>query len=127
LRDLKTPRWRVWGMQAEANAMLGNWDALDLVLARFRDQPQADRVPRLAGQLDRARGIAGDEFALQRAIDRFREVGCDFELARCLEVAGASAEARRIYERLGADAPLCRLGAGGGSNARRRPGREAIS
>jgi len=65
--------------------------------------------------LDHARekhgyGIAGDEAALDRATKAFGQLGCRFERARCLEIAGDVAAAREEYERLGAIPALERAG-----------------
>jgi hypothetical protein len=62
------------------------------------------------GQLDRVRGIAGDEQALERATALFAQLGCRFEHARCLELAGDVAAARTEYQRLGAMPALTRIG-----------------
>jgi class 3 adenylate cyclase/tetratricopeptide (TPR) repeat protein len=109
IAGLKGPRWRIWAIEAEANALLERWDELDEVLGRLRDVPQLERLPRVAAQLDRARAIAGDEFALRRATEMFRSLGCRFEHARCLEIAGQGEQARRVYEELGAEPALCRV------------------
>jgi hypothetical protein len=109
VRNLKGNRWRAWAIEAEAHAMLGDLDALDRVLTRVRDEPQLERVPRVAAQFERARGIAGDEFALRSAARTFEELGCRFERARCLELLGQDEDARLVYEQFGAEPALCRV------------------
>lgn len=109
IRSIKGNRWRAAAIEAEALAMLGDLDGLDRVLARVRDEPQLERVPRVAAQFDRARGIAGDEFALERAAERFGELGCRFERARCMELLGREDKARAVYEQFGAEPALCRV------------------
>ena len=109
VRGLKGNRWRAWAIEAEAHAMLGDLDGLDRVLTRVRDEPQLERVPRVAAQFDRARGIAGDEFALRSAAAIFERLGCRFERARCLELLGRDEEARLVYEQFGAEPALCRV------------------
>src|SRR6185503_4939102 len=107
-RDLRGPRLRIWAIRAEAYAMLAAWDELDGVLARVSEIPAAGDLPRVAAQIDRARGIAGDDIALHRAIEEFGRLGCRFEQARCLELAGRFDKARRAYEELGAQPSLVR-------------------
>jgi hypothetical protein len=96
-------------VRAEALAMLERWDELDHVLAQAAALPAVAECPRSAAQVDRARGIAGDEIALQRAAAAFERLGCAFEHARCLELQGHEGRARRAYERLGAVPSLERL------------------
>jgi class 3 adenylate cyclase/tetratricopeptide (TPR) repeat protein len=93
----------VLGITAEAQAMLGRWDDLDRTLARLDAMDGIRALPRLVAQIDRTRGIAGDELALARAEEGFRKLGCRFEQARCLELMGQVDKARRTYERLGAE------------------------
>ncbi|HVG89740.1 MAG: adenylate/guanylate cyclase domain-containing protein [Gaiellales bacterium] len=107
-RDLRGPRLRIWAIRAEAYAMLAAWDELDGVLARVSEIPAAGDLPRVMAQIDRARGIAGDDIALHRAIEEFGRLGCRFEQARCLELAGRFDKARRAYEELGAQPSLVR-------------------
>jgi len=107
-RDLRGPRLRIWAIRAEAYAMLAAWDELDGVLARVSEIPAAGDLPRVTAQIDRARGIAGDDIALHRAIEEFGRLGCRFEQARCLELAGRFDKARRAYEELGAQPSLVR-------------------
>jgi hypothetical protein len=90
--------------------MLGRWDELDAALARVEAAPGVAELPRVMAQLDRVRGIAGDEVALRRATDEFGRLGCHFERARCLELAGDLNGARRVYERLGAIPALTGIG-----------------
>jgi hypothetical protein len=91
--------------------MLGRWDELDRSLAEAERCTGLDQLPRLVAQVDRARGIAGDDFALERAAEGFSSLGCQFELARCLELQGRARAARGTFERLGAEPALARLGA----------------
>ena len=42
------------------------------------------------------------EDALARATEGFARLGCEFEHARCLEIAGDGAAAREVYARMGA-------------------------
>jgi hypothetical protein len=93
---------------AEAQAALGLWDELDATLATLDATNGVDELPRAVAQIDRARGIAGDELALARAEEGFRRLGCRFEQARCLELAGRTEEARRVYELFGAEPALGR-------------------
>jgi tetratricopeptide (TPR) repeat protein len=106
-----TERLAVVGVSAEACAMLGRWDELDELLAEAVAAPGLGEVPRVAAQIDRARGIAGDELALERAARAFQELGCGFEHARCLELQGHVDRARRVYDRLRAEPALERVGA----------------
>ena len=108
------PLSRVWvlAIQAEAQAALGRWDDLDATLAALDSMQGVEQLPRVAAQIDRARGIAGDELALARAEASFRELGCSFEHARCLELMGRVPEARAAYELLGAEPALGRCGSG---------------
>ena len=101
----------VLAVTAEAYAMLERWDDLDELLAEAAAAPGLAEAPRVAAQLDRARGIAGDEIALARAADAFDRLGCRFEHARCLELQGKVERARRIYDVLRAAPALERLGA----------------
>jgi hypothetical protein len=71
-----------------------------------------EELPRVVAQIDRARGIAGDELALGRAEAAYRQLGCTFEHARCLELLGRVPEARAVYELLGAEPALGRCGSG---------------
>ncbi len=98
-------------IHAEALAQLGRWDELDGVLAQAAALPGIDEMPRIVAQLDRARGIAGDEAALERAAAGFAALGCRFERARCRELLGDVGAARAEYERLGAIPALERVGA----------------
>jgi class 3 adenylate cyclase len=97
-------------VRAEALALLGRWDELEQTLERAAALPGVGEMPRVVAQLDRARGIAGDEPALERATACFAELGCRFEHARCLELAGDVDAARAEYERLGAIPALERVG-----------------
>src|SRR5205823_8433829 len=90
----------------EATAMREQWDALDQLLAEAAGMPGFEQSPRLRAQIDRARGIAGDEIALQRAADAFDRLGCGFEHARCLELQGHRGRAHRVYEAMGAQPAL---------------------
>ena len=85
------------------------WDELDETLAELDAWQGLDQLPRALAQVDRARGIAGDELALGRAERGFAALGCSFEHARCLELLGRREEARRIYELLGAEPALAAL------------------
>jgi class 3 adenylate cyclase/tetratricopeptide (TPR) repeat protein len=96
-------------VRAEALAMLERWDDLDEVLAQAAALAAVAECPRSAAQIDRARGIAGDEIALQRAAATFERLGCAFEHARCLQLQGHEVRARRAFERLGALPSLERL------------------
>jgi tetratricopeptide (TPR) repeat protein len=108
------PLSRVWvlAIQAEAQAALGRWDDFDATLAALDSMHGVEELPRVVAQIDRARGIAGDELALGRAEARFRDLGCTFEHARCLELMGRVPEARAAYELLGAEPALRRCGSG---------------
>ena len=111
----RVPFARHWALAitAEAQAALGRWDDLDATLGLLDAMEGLDQLPRLVAQLDRARGIAGDELALERALAGFDRLGCRFEHARCLELAGHTEEARRVYELLGAEPALGRCAARG--------------
>ena len=98
-------------IRAEAVAMLGRWDELDETLGLVLALPGVEEMPRICAQVDRARGIAGDEAALERAAARFGELGCEFERARCRELLGDTAGARAVYARMGAIPALERAGA----------------
>ena len=76
--------------------------SFDAALDDLAALPQLDELPRVTAQVDRARGIAGDEFALRRATEAFARLGCRFEHARCLEIAGECEAARAVYTRMGA-------------------------
>jgi tetratricopeptide (TPR) repeat protein len=97
--------WLPWvlAITAEAQAALGRWDDLDRTLVRLDGLSGVEELPRVVAQIDRARGIAGDELALERSEGAFRRLGCRFEQARCLELMGKADQARRAYERLGAE------------------------
>jgi hypothetical protein len=97
--------WLPWvlAITAEAQAALGRWDDLDRTLVRLDGMSGVEELPRVVAQIDRARGIAGDELALERSEEAFRKLGCRFEQARCLELMGKADQARRAYERLGAE------------------------
>ena len=110
IRHLATMRPHALAVRAEALALLGRWDQFDSALADAVAAPGIEELPRVMAQLDRARGIAGDEAALDRATRAFAELGCRFERARCLELAGDLAAAREEYERLGAIPALERAG-----------------
>jgi len=110
LRHLATMRPNALAVRAEALAMLGRWDQFDAALADAVAAPGIEQLPRSMAQLDRARGIAGDEAALDRATRAFADLGCRFERARCLELAGDVAAAREEYELLGAIPALERAG-----------------
>jgi class 3 adenylate cyclase/tetratricopeptide (TPR) repeat protein len=97
-------------VRGEALALLGRWGELDATLERVAELPGVDELPRVVAQLDRVRGIAGDQRALERASARFAQLGCRFEHARCLELAGDVAAARAEYQRLGAIPALTRIG-----------------
>jgi class 3 adenylate cyclase len=103
-------RYLTVAIEAEATAMLSRWYDLDRLLAEADALPGVAEAPRVAAQLDRARAVAGDELALQRATAGFQRLGCVFEHARCLELAGDTAAAARVYRRLGAAPALHRLG-----------------
>jgi class 3 adenylate cyclase len=109
-RVARVPFARHWALAvtAEAQAALTRWDDLDVTLAALDAMEGIDQLPRLVAQVDRARGMAGDELALQRAEQEFDRLGCRFEHARCLELLGRGAEARRVYELLGAEPALSR-------------------
>ncbi len=106
----RVPFSRHWalGITAEAQAAMGRWDDLDATLALLDAMDGIEQLPRLVALIDRARAIAGDELALERAIRGFERLGCSFEHARCLELAGRTAEARRVYELFGAEPALGR-------------------
>ena len=110
VRHRHNPGPRTLAVRAEALALLGRWDELDETLAHVNALPGIGELPRVVAQLDRARGIAGDERALDRATAGFAALGCRFEHARCLELAGDVAAARAVYERLGAIPALERVG-----------------
>ena len=101
LSPVRTPRFRVAALRAEAQAALEDWDALEKTLAWLAEFPQHERLPRVLAQVERARGIAGDELALERGAVRFRDLGCRFEHARCLELMGRDDRARKVFEQLG--------------------------
>jgi hypothetical protein len=110
-RLVLVPFSRVWvlAITAEAQAMLQRWDELDETLAELDVWKGLEQLPRARAQVDRARGIAGDELALGRAERAFADLGCSFEHARCLELLGRRDQARRVYELLGAEPALAAL------------------
>jgi hypothetical protein len=116
-RVARIPFARQWALAitAEAQAALGRWDDLDGTLAALDGMEGIDQLPRLVAQVDRARGIAGDELALERAVQGFDSLGCTFEHARCLELLGRTDEARRVYELFGAEPALGRCVSRGGA------------
>ena len=103
-RSTGLPFMRPWAraVRAESLAMLGRWDDFDQALDELATLPGVDELPRVSAQVDRARGIAGDEDALRRATEAFARLGCEFEHARCLEIAGDGAAARVVYARMAA-------------------------
>jgi tetratricopeptide (TPR) repeat protein len=103
-RSAGLPFLRPWAraIRAESLAMLGRWDDFDQALDDLAALPGVDELPRVSAQVDRARGIAGDEEALHRATQAFARLGCEFEHARCLEIAGDGEAARAVYARMGA-------------------------
>ncbi len=111
------PFSRVWvlAIKAEAQASLELWDEMDETLAALDLMDGVGELPRVLAQIDRARGIAGDELALARAETGFRTLGCEFERARCLELMGRVGEARAMYESLGAEPALGRCGSRSGA------------
>jgi class 3 adenylate cyclase/tetratricopeptide (TPR) repeat protein len=98
-------------IRAEAAAAIGRWDEYEEALAAAAVLPGVGEMPRILAQLQRARGIAGDEVELERAAAAFAKLGCRFEHARCRELLGDAAAAREVYERLGAIPALERVGA----------------
>jgi hypothetical protein len=116
-RVANVPLWRVWvlAIMAEAQASLGLWDEMDETLATLETMDGVHELPRVTAQIDRARGIAGDELALARAEAGFGTLGCQFERARCLELLGRTLEARAVYEELGAEPALGRCGSRSGA------------
>jgi hypothetical protein len=82
--------------------MLGRWDDFDEALDDLAALPGVSELPRVSAQVDRARGIAGDEVALGRATEAFARLGCEFEHARCLEIAGDGEAAQNVFARMGA-------------------------
>ena len=110
VRHRHQPGPRTLAVRAEALALLGRWDELDETLTDVSELPGVEELPRVVAQLERARGIAGDDRALDRATAAFSALGCRFEHARCLELAGDVAAARAVYERLGAIPALERVG-----------------
>ena len=109
-RVASVPFSRIWvlAITAEAQAALERWDDLDETLATLDALSGTDQLPRAVAQIDRARGLAGDELALARAEAGFRRLGCVFEQARCLELMGRVGEARAVYEQVGAEPALGR-------------------
>ena len=103
-RSTGLPFLRPWAraIRAESLALLGRWDDFDAALDDLAALPGVDELPRVSAQVDRARGIAGDEDALARATEAFARLGCEFEHARCLEIAGDGEAARAVYTRMGA-------------------------
>jgi class 3 adenylate cyclase/tetratricopeptide (TPR) repeat protein len=103
-RSTGLPFLRPWAraIRAESLAMLGRWDHFDEALDDLATLPGVGELPRVTAQIDRARGIAGDEDALARATDAFARLGCEFEHARCLEIGGDGEAARAVYARMGA-------------------------
>jgi class 3 adenylate cyclase/tetratricopeptide (TPR) repeat protein len=103
-RSTGLPFLRPWAraIRAESLALLGRWDDFDVGLDDLAALPGVDELPRVTAQVDRARGIAGDEDALARATEAFARLGCEFEHARCLEIAGDGEAARAVYTRMGA-------------------------
>jgi class 3 adenylate cyclase/tetratricopeptide (TPR) repeat protein len=103
-RSTGLPFLRPWAraIRAESLAMLGRLDEFDEALEDLAALPGVDELPRVSAQVDRARGIAGDEAALARAAEAFAQLGCEFEHARCLELGGDAEAAWAVYERMGA-------------------------
>ncbi len=103
-RSTGLPFLRPWAraIRAESLAVLGRWDDFDAALDDIAALPGVDELPRVSAQVDRARGIAGDEDALARATEAFARLGCEFEHARCLEIGGDGEPARAVYARMGA-------------------------
>ena len=103
-RSTGLPFLRPWAraIRAESLAVLGRWDEFDGALEDLASLPGVAELPRVSAQVDRARGIAGDEVALGRAAEAFARLGCEFEHARCLEIAGDGEAARAVYARMGA-------------------------
>ena len=101
-RSTGLPFLRPWAraIRTESLALLGRWDEFDHALDDIAGLPGVGELPRVSAQVDRARGIAGDEVALQRAAEAFARLGCEFEHARCLEIAGESEAARAVYARM---------------------------
>jgi class 3 adenylate cyclase/tetratricopeptide (TPR) repeat protein len=112
-RVASVPFSRIWvlAITAEAQAALERWDELDETLAALEALSGTDQLPRAVAQIDRARGLAGDELALARAEAGFKRLGCVFEQARCLELMGRVGEARAVYEQIGAEPALGRCAA----------------
>ena len=110
-RSTGLPFMRPWAraVRAESLAMLGRWDDFDQALDELATLPGVDELPRVSAQVDRARGIAGDEDALRRATEAFARLGCEFEHARCLEIAGDGAAARVVYARMAATPAMERV------------------
>jgi len=110
-RSTGLPFMRPWAraVRAESLAMLGRWDDFDEALDELATLPGVDELPRVSAQVDRARGIAGDEDALRRATEAFARLGCEFEHARCLEIAGDGAAARAVYARMAATPAMERV------------------
>ena len=105
----------------EAAVALGRPEAVEPMIARWRRVGAALVSPRLDGTIARFHGCvardAGDAEAadalLQRAVDRFRDAGIPFELAKALRDLGSlrddpalAAEAQAIFAGLGAAAYL---------------------
>ena len=90
-------------VRAEALALLGRWDELDVTFGHLAELPGVEELPRVMAQLDRVRGIAGDERALERSTALFARLGCRFEHARCLELGGDLAGARSSLRADGRD------------------------
>ena len=103
-RSTGLPFLRPWAraIRAESLAVLGRWDDFDAALDDIAALPGVAELPRVTAQVDRARGIAGDEDALARATEAFARLGCEFEHARCLEIGGEGEAARAVYARMGA-------------------------
>ena len=101
-RSTGLPFLRPWAraIRAESLAMLGRWDDFDEALDDLATLPGVGELPRVTAQIDRARGIAGDEDALARATEAFARLGCEFEHARCLEIGGDGEAARGVYARM---------------------------
>ena len=90
-------------MRAEALALLGRWDELDATLERVAGLPGVEELPRVVAQLDRARGIAGDERGARtgdRALRRSSAAGSSTPAAS--SSPATSPPPGRSIERLGA-------------------------
>ena len=119
---------QAWIQACEVAFELGDQDQIEDLLAEIEQLPPSERTPRLLAQESRFRGrlfaLRGDhdgaEHLLARAVDALRALQTPYSLAMALveqaelgvdDPAPLLAEAREIFERLGAKPWLERVDA----------------